>query len=97
MDTVGYKIRESRKSKGLLLRQLSASLDMDVAILSKIERGERTPTKQQLIKIAKSLAIDEKELINTLLAESILNELSSNENPIEVLKIVQKELKKSNN
>ncbi|MBF6641676.1 helix-turn-helix transcriptional regulator [Flavobacterium sp. J49] len=95
MDTVGYKIRESRKSKGLLLRQLSASLDMDVAILSKIERGERTPTKQQLIKIAKALVINEKELINTLLAESILNELSGNENPIEVLKIVQKELKKS--
>ena len=95
MYTVGNKIRESRKSKGLLLRQLAAILDMDVAILSKIERGERTPTKQQLQKIASALTINESELANTLLAESIINELSSNDNPIEVLKIVQKELKRS--
>ncbi|MBP8994172.1 MAG: helix-turn-helix transcriptional regulator [Bacteroidales bacterium] len=95
MNTVGNKIRESRKSKGLLLRQLAAILDMDVAILSKIERGERTPTKQQLQKIANALTINETELANTLLAESIISELSSNENPIEILKIVQKELKKS--
>jgi len=95
MNTVGNKIRESRKSKGLLLRQLAAILDMDVAILSKIERGERTQTKQQLQKIANALTINETELANTLLAESIISELSSNENPIEILKIVQKELKKS--
>lgn len=95
MNTVGNKIRERRKSKGLLLRQLAAILDMDVAILSKIERGERTPTKQQLQKIANALTINETELANTLLAEIIISELSSNENPIEILKIVQKELKKS--
>lgn len=95
MDTVGNRIRESRKTKGLLLRQLAAILDMDVAILSKIERGERTPTKQQLQKIASALTINETELANALIAESIINELSSNENPIEILKIVQKELKKS--
>lgn len=95
MNTVGNKIRESRKSKGLLLRQLAAILDMDVAILSKIERGERTPTKQQLQKIANALTINETELANTLLAEIIISELSSNENPIEILKIVQKELNKS--
>lgn len=95
MDTVGNRIRESRKTKGLLLRQLAAILDMDVAILSKIERGERTPTKQQLQKIASALTINETELANALLAESIINELSSNENPIEILKIVQKELNKS--
>lgn len=95
MNTVGNKIRENRKSKGLLLRQLAAILDMDVAILSKIERGERSPTKQQLQKIASALTINETELANTLLAESIINELSSNENPIEILKIVQKELKKT--
>lgn len=95
MNTVGNKIRESRKSKGLLLRQLAAILDMDVAILSKIERVERTPTKQQLQKIANALTINETELANTLLAEIIISELSSNENPIEILKIVQKELKKS--
>jgi transcriptional regulator with XRE-family HTH domain len=94
MNSVGSTIRENRKSKNLLLRQLAAILDIDVAILSKIERGERTPTKDQLIKIASALQIDVNILIQNQLAEKILIELSDNINPIEVMKIVQKELKR---
>ena len=94
MNSVGSKIRENRKSKNLLLRQLVAILDIDVAILSKIERGERIPTKEQLTKIASVLEIDVKVLIQNQLAEKILIELSDNINPNEVMKIVQKELKR---
>jgi len=94
MYSVGSTIRENRKSKNLLLRQLAAILDIDVAILSKIERGERTPTKDQLIKIAIALEIDVNILLKNQLAEKILIELSENINPIEVMKIVQKELKR---
>ena len=94
MNSVGSTIRENRKSKNLLLRQLADILDIDVAILSKIERGERTPTKDQLIKIASALQIDVNILIQNQLAEKILIELSDNINPIEVMKIVQKELKR---
>lgn len=65
----GSTIRENRKSKNLLLRQLAAILDIDVAILSKIERGERTPTKDQLIKIASALQIDVNILIQNQLAK----------------------------
>ena len=94
MNSVGITIRENRKSKNLLLRQLSAILDIDIAILSKIERGERMPTKEQLIKIADALEIDVNILVQNQLAEKILVELSDNINPIEVIKIVQKELKR---
>ena len=94
MNSVGSTIRENRKSKNLLLRQLAAILDIDVAILSKIERGERIPKKDQLTKIASALEIDVKILIQNQLAEKILIELSDNINPIEVIKIVQKELKR---
>jgi transcriptional regulator with XRE-family HTH domain len=94
MNSVGNTIRENRKSKNLLLRQLAAILDIDVAILSKIERGDRIPSKLQLIKIANALKIDVNVLMQNQLAEKILIELSDNENPIEVMKIVQKELKR---
>jgi cytoskeletal protein RodZ len=43
--TIGEKLRELRESKELPLRKVSALLDIDVAILSKMERGERKLSK----------------------------------------------------
>ncbi len=37
----GEKIKELRENKGLLPRQLAASLEIDTPMFSKIERGER--------------------------------------------------------
>ena len=45
MKTTGDIIRNQREKLGLLLRHVSAKLDIDQAILSKIERGERKPNK----------------------------------------------------
>ena len=52
METVGQIIRTKRETLGLLLRQVSAYADIDQAILSKIERNERKPTKDLILKIA---------------------------------------------
>lgn len=93
MNSVGSVIRENRKSKGLLLRQLSAVLDVDVAVLSKIERGERIPSKLQIEKIAKALKMDVNILIEKQIIDKILIELSDSENPQEILMKVNKELK----
>src|SRR5680860_254388 len=49
--TTGEILREKREKKGLLLRQVAAMLDIDTAILSKIERSERKASKEQNIKI----------------------------------------------
>ena len=48
MKQVGEIIREKREEKGLLLRHLAAEIDIDQALLSKIERGERKATKEQI-------------------------------------------------
>ena len=52
---VGELLREKREEKGLLLRHVSAELDIDTAILSKIERSERKATKEQIVKLAEIL------------------------------------------
>jgi len=44
METLGQTIRTKREVMGLLLRQVSSYLDIDQAILSKIERNERKST-----------------------------------------------------
>ena len=43
--TFGETIRHIRENKGMLLRQVAATLEIDTALISKIERGERTAQK----------------------------------------------------
>ncbi|MBZ0241895.1 MAG: helix-turn-helix domain-containing protein, partial [Bacteroidales bacterium] len=44
-ETTGEKLRQIRAQKGLSLREVAALLAIDVAILSKMERGERKISK----------------------------------------------------
>ena len=93
MNKVGNTIREKRKAKNLLLRHLAAMLDIDVAIISKIERGERTASKEHLMKISKVLEIEPDLLLGYQIVENIILELENSNNSEEILKIVKKELK----
>ncbi|NCT13699.1 MAG: helix-turn-helix transcriptional regulator, partial [Flavobacteriales bacterium] len=77
--TTGEILREKREKKGLLLRQVAALLDIDTAILSKIERSERKASKEQIIKLAKILELDEEDLIVQFLSEKILYEIKDEE------------------
>jgi len=92
LKTTGEIIREKREEKGLLLRELAASLKIDSAILSKLERGERKPTKEQLIKIAKLLGLDQKELILSWISDKIVYEIADEKYGVEALKIAEKKV-----
>ncbi len=70
--STGEILREKREEKGLLLRHVSAELDIDTAILSKIERSERKATKEQILKLAEILDLDKDNLLVHYLSERIL-------------------------
>lgn len=53
LQNFGITIRKLRENKGLLLRQVAATLEIDTALISKIERGERKANREQFIKLAK--------------------------------------------
>lgn len=89
MNMVGELIRSRREEKGLLLRQLAAAVDIDPAILSKIERGERKARKEHILKIAKVLGLDEKDLLIEYLSENIAYEILDEENPNDVLRVAE--------
>lgn len=93
MKTVGQIIREKRESLGLLLRQVAAQLDIDQAILSKIERGERKPTKENILKLADVLNIDAEELIIQFMSEKIAYEIADEDCANRVLKVAEKKVK----
>jgi Fic family protein len=86
-------IREARIKKGLTLRNVSSLLDIDVAILSKMERGERNLTKEILMKLARIYKFNTNELLISFFSDRIVNELYKEGNANEVLKVAEEKLK----
>jgi transcriptional regulator with XRE-family HTH domain len=95
MTHLGKRIRDLREKQNLLLRQVAAYLEVDTALMSKIERGDRKPSKQQVIKIAEFLKAGEDELLTLWLADKIESTIV-NEPKVayQAMKIANKNLKK---
>ena len=72
---LGDRLRRLRLEQKLPLRKVAALLDMDVAILSKMERGERKLNKEQVLKLAEIYQHDPEELVIMYLSEKILYEI----------------------
>ena len=62
MSSLGNTIRKLREVKQLPLRTVAAFLDIDQAILSKIERGQRKASREQVVKLAKYFKVKENDL-----------------------------------
>jgi transcriptional regulator with XRE-family HTH domain len=67
----GDKIRTLREEQNLLLRQVASILEIDTALLSKIERGERHAKKEIVIRVAKILKTKSDELLTLWLADKV--------------------------
>lgn len=92
---LGARIRVLRTEQGLLLRQLAAALNMDTALLSKIERGERSIKKEQVPQIAQVLKATQEELLTLWLADQVMDVLKDEKLADEALKTVSKNIKKN--
>ncbi|MCZ2101470.1 MAG: helix-turn-helix domain-containing protein [Chitinophagales bacterium] len=89
METVGQIVRAKRESLGLLLRQVASYLDIDQAILSKIERNERRPSRDNITKLAEILKLDKEDLLVQFISERIANEIADEECASKVLKAAE--------
>lgn len=69
----GKKIKEIREERGMLQRQMSAALEIDMPMYSKIEHGERKAKRSQIPIMAKLLDVEEKELLTIWLADKVLD------------------------
>jgi len=93
MDGFGQKIRSLRESQTLLLRQVAAAIEIDQALLSKIERGERIATKNQVLALAAFFKIEERKLLTLWLGEKIAYEIRDEDIANDALKVAEKQLK----
>ena len=73
LNNLGKKIRNEREKQSLLLRQVAAFLEIDTALISKVERGERKLSRTYVVKLAELFAIPEEELISLWLSDKIID------------------------
>jgi transcriptional regulator with XRE-family HTH domain len=89
---LGQHLRELRKEKGETLHQVSKGTDIDSPMLSKIERGDRMPTLEQLKRLCKYFKVAEADLKVMHTAEKIIKEYGVNETTYEAVRLVEEQI-----
>ena len=97
MNKFGDLIRSKREEQEMLLRHLSAQLDIDTAMLSKIERGEKIAKREHILFLSKLFKLDYNELFSLWLADQVFELVENEEQALQALKITEKELKINKN
>lgn len=87
MNKFGSKLRELRKSKGLLIRQIAAYLETDTAFVSKLERNERKAKREQVLQLAILFESRPNDLLSLWLSDQIYELVKEEEVAVNSLKI----------
>lgn len=90
---IGDRIRELREKNNVLLRHLAAQLDIDTAMLSKMERGDRFFRKEDIEALARIFKSSEEELLTLWLADKIIKTISEEKYKEQALKLALKSIK----
>lgn len=93
MDNLGEAIRKLREEKGLPLRIVAAFLDIDQAILSKIERGQRNATREQVVRLAEYFKIKESDLLVSWLSDKLVYEVADEQVALKALQVAEEKVK----
>lgn len=93
MENLGETIRKLREDKELPLRTVAAYLDIDQAILSKIERGQRNASREQVIKLAEFFKINETDLVVSWLSDKLVFEVADEQVALKALKVAEEKVK----
>ncbi len=77
----------------LKLKEVSDALNIDVAIVSKLERGDRKATKKQALALIEFYNLNKKEILIQWLSERILGEIKNQEFALDALYSAEKSMK----
>jgi len=89
MKSLGELLKEKRQESGLILRKVAAIVDIDQSLISKFEKNERIPTKQQITRLANFYKIELKELLIKWYSQKIYDVLEDQEDAIQILKVAE--------
>lgn len=89
---LGQYIKSLRNEQNLTLHQVAKDTDIDMTMLSKIERGERLPTIEQIKRLANFFQLNENELLAKLTAEKIVKDYGINETTLNAVQLVEEQI-----
>ena len=92
MKNLGETLRELRENKQLPLRVIAAYLDIDPAIMSRIERGQRKASREQIVKLAAYFNVSEDELLVAWLSDKLVYEIADEQLGIEALRVAEEKV-----
>lgn len=69
VEGVTRRLRGAREAQGMSMNQLGSLSGLDQVTISRIEKGERSPTLRSLVKIAAALGVTLSELLHEAEAE----------------------------
>jgi transcriptional regulator with XRE-family HTH domain len=93
MNQFGNYIKDLRKAKSLLQREVCNQLNIDAPMLSKIERGER-PAKRAFIPVfAKIFNCDPDELLTIWLGDQVYDIIKNEKMGLKAIQMVENEVK----
>lgn len=92
MKSLAETIRDLRSAKGLLLREVAAELSIDPSLLSRIEHGEKRPTRDQVILLAKILDCDADDLVLAYLSDRVVYELQGEKLALRAVQIAERKI-----
>lgn len=93
MDSLGDTIRHLREERQLPLRTVAAFLDIDQAILSKYERGQRKPSRHQVIQLATYFKVKENDLLVQWLSDKLVYELEDEDMALKALQVAEEKVR----
>jgi Fic family protein/DNA-binding Xre family transcriptional regulator len=85
-------LKNAREQKGIKTRELAQLMQIDQALISKFENGTRKPTREQILKLAQILEIDQDNLMIAWLKEKILYEIGSDDLTMRAMDLVREEI-----
>jgi len=92
-QTFGEIIKNLREENELVLRQVAAALDVDQAIISKFEKGERKPNREQVLAFAKFFNTKADDLLVAWLSDKVVYELEDEDVALKALQVAEEKVK----
>jgi transcriptional regulator with XRE-family HTH domain len=86
-------LKFKREARGMLLREVAYKVDADTALISKIEKGDRKPTREQIEKLAIALDIEYNQLLTLWLSEKVYEDVKGEAVALNAIKLALKRIK----
>jgi transcriptional regulator with XRE-family HTH domain len=92
LKSLGELVRDLRDRNGFLLREVAAKIEIDQALLSKIERGERMPTKEQVLRLAKFYNVNADDFLIAFFSDKLVYELANEDVALKAVQAAEKKI-----